>query len=128
MIERKHYLLNDLYEIWIHDEILYIRYLYPMVVDLELSKKMLSDRTKVAEDKAYPILGDGEVVKYWTKEAKEFHSSYEYSRLVKAFALTVRSPVISIFFNFYNRFYKGAFALEFFQNEYDALKWLEKYK
>lgn len=117
-----------LYELWLQDGIIYGSYPIGTIVDLELSKKVLKDRTKLSDGKAYPILGYGANVKYWTKEAKEFHSSEEYSRLIKAVALVYDSPIISIIITFYYRFYKSAFPIKSFSNEKQALKWLEQFK
>lgn len=126
--DKKNHIKTDIYDLWLKNGIIYGSYSKGTVVDLQISKQVLRDRNVLSKGKAYPILGYASNVKYWTKEAKEFHSSEEYARLVKAVALIFPSGIVSVLYNFYVRFYKSKFPIRSFSNEQEALKWLEKYK
>lgn len=126
--DKTNHIKTEIYELWLKNGIIYGRYLKETVVDLEISKQILRDRTILSKGKAYPLLGFASKVKYWTKEAKEFHSGEEYSRLLKAVALIFPSGIFSVLYNFYVRFYISKFPIRSFTNEKEALKWLEKYK
>lgn len=122
------YIRTAEHEMYIKDGIIYAAYVKNIIVDLEVSKRILEQRNKISEGRAYPILGNAKMVKYWTKEARDFHSSEEYGKLAKAVGLVFDSPVLSIFLNFYIRFHKTRFPIKAFTNEEEAVLWLEKFK
>ena len=128
MQEKEKYIKTELVEMWIQDGIIYANYLNPTVVDLNISKHALRCREEISENKAYPILGDCRNIKYWSIKAKQHHASPEYGRLVKAVAMVIRSPMVSVFLNIFGNFYPVGFPVRSFTSEEEALEWLRKYK
>lgn len=100
-----------------------------VIVDLAAAKKILDDRLKISNGKAYLIHGDCRGVKYWTREAREFQSAKENYYLIKAGTVVYSDYyALAVICNFFLKFNKLWAPTKFCCSEEEALEWLEKHR
>jgi hypothetical protein len=100
-----------------------------VIVDLELHRHTIKNRIKVADGKSYPTFVDARKVKYWTREAKKYSmSDPEALAFIIALAVLINSFALKISVNWAMKFFPPPFPMKAFNNESEALAWLEKFK
>ncbi|HYG38496.1 MAG TPA: hypothetical protein VD908_07760 [Cytophagales bacterium] len=128
-MNKERYIRNKWCKMWVDEDILYITYFKNTIIDLAAAEKVLEDRLSISEGKSYLIQGDCRGVKYWTRQAREFQSTEQNNRLVKAgTVIYTEHYVLNVICNFFLKFNKLWVPTKFFCNEKEALEWLEKYR
>ena len=121
--------VTPFYDIWIDDGIVFVEYKNEAVVDIKLANHMYNVRTELCKGIAYPLFGDGRVVKYWTKEARVFQSTEYHNKLIKAMGVHISTSVIhNTWVNFYLKFDRPKTPIRFFHEGTQALAWLQQFK
>lgn len=128
MILKENHIVTDIYEVWMQDGIICTKYTEPVVVDYELSSKVLEVRNILCDGRPYPILADSRKVKYYTKEARAHHATEEYSKYIKAAGIVINSHALAIIYNFFIKFNGPKYPVKAFSKKRDAIIWLSKFK
>lgn len=110
------------------DGIIHIHTLIHGTVSMEDSKLIVEARTKLAENKPYPMLYTSETPTATTnEELTEYMASEERNRLVLADAFVIRSFTQRLAVKMYFVLKKPKKPTSFFANEADAITWLKNY-
>jgi hypothetical protein len=126
--KRESYLKNDFMEMWIENGIIYGVYLPNTVVTLEVAKKCVEDRLKIANGKNYPSLVNLKNVAGEEKAARDYYSTGEGIKHLTAGAFIVDSYLPALLANIYLKINKPKVPARLFNYEESALKWLEPFK
>ncbi len=125
---RESYLKNDFMEMWLEDGIIHGVYLPNTVVTLDVAKKCVEDRLKIANGRYYPSLVNLKNVAGEEKAAHDYYSSGEGIRYLIAGAFIVDSYLPALLANIYLKINKPKVPARLFNHEENALKWLEPFK
>lgn len=119
---------NQYASFWIQDDwLLCIQYKKDLEITLDVAIDCTKIRMEVSENTLMPMFTDGRNIKSIQKEAREFLSK-QGTKLVKAGAFLIQSPFERMIGNVFVKINRPQVPTEFFTNENEALKWLEKYK
>jgi hypothetical protein len=118
---------NELAEFFIEQGVLYFLYKAGVVLHIRAAKKIVADRLRLQQGKAYPVFCDARGIKSSDKEASEYLAK-EGSALVKAVGILVESPITRTLTNFYLKLNKPLVPTQQFTDKNAALKYLEPYK
>jgi hypothetical protein len=125
---RERYIKNDFMEMWIEDGIIHGVYLPNTIVTLEVAKKCVEDRLKIANGKNYPSLVNLKNVAGEEKAARDYYSSGEGIKYLIAGAFIVDSYLPALLANIYLKINKPTVPARLFNYEESALRWLEPFK
>jgi hypothetical protein len=114
--------------VWLDNGIIHFEYKPGAIVNLEVQKKNIQDRTTLAQGIARPVLADGRQAKYWTQDAKQYSLSKEGLLLAAAFAILSDSNVTRVSLNWTLKFLKPKVPMRVFTDKAKALEWLEQFK
>jgi hypothetical protein len=123
--------IENLYIIYeLTDGVLYATFKPGIIVDLSGARLILSDRLKFVHKQDLPILIDVRGLKSITKEARDFLSSEDGQRGVKASAMLIEGYLSSTIANFFLKVNvkKNKFPVKTFTDRTRALTWLQQYK
>ena len=79
-------------------------------------------------DKKFPILIDSRGIKSMSREAREHFSARGRDPKTNAFGIIIKSPLSRVIGNFFLGLNKPAVPTRLFDNENDAIEWLNKLK
>ena len=114
-----------LYEI--KDNILVATYKKGVKVNLEIARKVVSDRRQFLGNKSVPVMVINQGVLSMDKEARDYLSSAEANVGLKAGAIIMDSVFTSILSNFFLSVSKPNIPARMFTNQEQAMKWLRKF-
>ena len=78
-------------------------------------------------NKKFPLLIDSRPIKSITKEARDNFSIKNRSTNINSFAIIIESPLSRIIGNFFMGLNKPSVPAKLFNNEQDAIAWLQQY-
>ena len=113
-------------KLWKREGVLYCEYHNNLQLDLQVAQECVEARIKYSAGISYPVCIYLTGVKSATKEAREYLAE-EGTRLVKAGALIIGSPVTKILGNIFLRINKPEVPTHLFNNEEDAIEWLKQF-
>jgi hypothetical protein len=110
--------------------ILYATFLKNVVIDLVAARKIFEDRINTFGKNDYASLVDSTGVRSFTKEARDFLSSDEAIKGVKATAILVSGYLSSAIANFFLKVTvkKPKVPTKIFSDRQKAIAWLQQYK
>lgn len=97
-------------------------------MDLNIAKEVVRTRSEFFEDKSYPMLIEDKGVVSMTKEARDFFSTKEGTKKIKAGALLLNSLFSTYLGNFFLKVTNPTVPAKIFADRAKAIKWLEQYK
>ncbi|MDO5968385.1 hypothetical protein Q4Q35_01060 [Flavivirga aquimarina] len=118
---------NEYSKFWIEKDILHFVYKKGVEIDLEVAKKIVSDRLALQQGKSLLILCDIRGIKSVNKEARNYFA-IEGSTLLKVVALLVNSPLTYTISGFYIKTSSPSIITKAFTTKEAALKFLNDYK
>lgn len=118
---------NDYSEFWIEDGILHFVYRPNILIDRKAAEKIVRDRIRFQNEKAYPILCDLRNIRNVEKEGRDFLAQ-QGSILAKAVALLIEPFFSEMLSQIFIETSKPNVPTSLFTSEMQALKFLEKYK
>ena len=112
------------------DDILYLTYKKGVKMTLEKAKLMVENRLDFTKQLSYPLLVDDKGLASMDKEARDFLSSKEGVRGVKAGAILTSSAFNTMLANFFLKinFVKLIIPAKLFTNKDSAVQWLNGYR
>jgi hypothetical protein len=122
MIERKATLT------WKENGIIHMVYKPHVVIDIDVIKQAVHDRTTLSDNTPQLFYLDARDVKYWTFEAKKYGFTKEAISLIKAGAVVLNSSITRISWNWATSFFKLSTPTKVFPEKEPALEWLEKFR
>ena len=114
-----------LYEI--RDNILIATYKKGVKIDLDIARKIVSDRRAVMGNKSMPVMVLNQGVISMDKEARDYLSSPDANRGLIAGAIISDSVFTSILSNFFLSVSKPKIPAKLFTSQDQAMKWLQKF-
>ena len=124
---KESYFENDFITIYIEYGIVFCIYKENVVVSLEFAKAMVDQRLIITQDKVYPIFADIRVLKYTTKEARQYLKGKGAEGL-SAGAFLINSAVQQILGNYFIKFDRPPIPIRLFTDQGKALQWVQKFK
>jgi hypothetical protein len=124
---RESYTENDFAEMWIEDGILFFIYKPGVAIDLDAAKKIVGDRVKMQNNKAYPVFCDMRGMREIDRQARDYLAK-EGSGLVTFVATYTSSPVAKIIFNIFMVANQPAVPTRMFTDKGKALQCLRSLK
>lgn len=121
------YYSNDYSEFWIEDGILRFVYRPNILVDRKAAEKIVRDRLRFQNEKAYPILCDLRNLRNVEKEGRDFLAQ-QGSILATAVALLIEPFFSEKLSQIFIETSKPKVPTSLFTSEMQALKFLEKFK
>lgn len=103
---------------------MYAEYKPNTVVTLEVAKRQVQDRLKLAAGKAYPICGSIVNLEKVTNDAREYLGNDAANEGVICFAIITANPLQKMFGNFFLTFKKSKMPTRLFYNQEDAVRWI----
>jgi hypothetical protein len=125
---RENYIKNDFMEMWLENGIIHGIYLPNTIITLEVAKKCVEDRLKIANGKSYPSLVNLKNIAGEEKAARDYYSTGEGIKHLIAGAFIVDSYLPALLANIYLKINKPKVPARLFNHEENALKWLEPFK
>ena len=101
---------------------------YKSKITLEIAKASVKARMELTLGKPLPVFIQMSDVKSADKDARDFFSSDEGTKGVKAGAIFVDSVFYSFLGNFFLQVTKPKIPAKLFTDKEKAIKWLEQYK
>lgn len=117
---------NPYVTLWIKDNILFCTYKNKLRIDLNIAKECVAFRLEYTKGVSYPVYVDMKGIISVTREGREYFS-LEGSKLIKAGAFMVNSPLAKIIGNIFLTVNKPPVPAKLFTNEADAINWLKNY-
>ncbi|MBK5193532.1 MAG: hypothetical protein JJE07_10035 [Flavobacteriaceae bacterium] len=117
---------NEFAKFWIDDGIVFFVYKPHIIVDLKAAEKIVADRIKLQEEKAYPVFCDTRGIKDVNKEARDYLAK-EGSTLAIAVGFLVDFPVNEAIAQFYVKTNKPLVPTEVFTNKDEAMDFLKSF-
>lgn len=117
---------NDFATFWIEDGIIFFIYHPVVILDLKTAEKIVSDRLKFQEDKAYPVFCDTRGVTDTEKAARDFLAK-EGSLLTTAVAFLVNPPISKAIIDFYIKTNQPVTPTKVFTEKFEALQFLKTF-
>lgn len=114
-----------LYEI--RDNILIATYKKGVKIDLDIARKIVSDRRTVMGNKSMPVMVLNQGVISMDKEARDYLSSPDANKGLIAGAIISDSVFTSILSNFFLSVSKPNIPAKMFTSQEQAMKWLQKF-
>jgi hypothetical protein len=114
-----------LYEI--RDNILIATYKKGLKINLDTARKIVADRRAVMGNKSMPVMVLNQGVISMDKEARDYLSSEDANRGLKAGAIISDSVFTSILSNFFLSVSKPKIPAKLFTSQDQAMKWLQKF-
>jgi len=111
----------------IRNKVLIATFKKGMKIDLEAAKHIVQDRLAFTGNKMMVALVYNQGVQGMDKEARDFLSSPQGNKGLKAGAIVMDSAFTSILGNFFLSVNKPNIPARLFTNEEQAMKWLQKY-
>jgi len=96
-------------------------------INLEIAKEIVHVRLTFTKHKSMPALINGQGVVSMDKAARDFFSSKNGIKGLKAAAIIVESPFSSFLGNFFLKVNKTRLPVKLFTNSSTALSWLKKF-
>ena len=110
------------------DGIMHVHIMVKNSFELQHSMQIVEARTKLAENKPYPILYTTEHTFVTpSPEVKQYVASEERSALVLADAFVIKSLPQRLAAKMFSNFNKPVRPSKFFSNEADAILWLKEF-
>lgn len=97
-----------------------------VVINKDVSSKMIKERIKFSKGKSYPLLGDSLGVKYWTMSSRNNDMKEEAYNLMSHLALVLPSRITSTIWNFTIRLFPPPIPTKVFYDLEDAEVWLRE--
>lgn len=99
-------------------------------VTIDVAKSLLETRNQFTIQKSYPMVIDCSLLKGVDKEARDFFALPSGSHGLTATALVVKSRFSAFFVNFLIKvnLHKSTLPIKVFNNQEEAIIWLEQYK
>jgi hypothetical protein len=110
----------------IEDGILFCSYKKQLEIDLQIAKKIVSDRLVFTKGTSFPLLIDFSNIKSATKEARDYMNSQDGGlKGVICGAFIGSNPLATLFINLYLKINKPPIPALFFAKKDDAILWLK---
>lgn len=115
---------------YLSDQILYASFETGAIIDLFAAKLIFKDRIDAFGETAFPSLVDSRGLKSITKDARDFLSSDEARKGVKATAILVAGYLSSTIANFFLKVNvkKPKVPTRIFSDKQKAINWLQQFK
>lgn len=126
MIAAHNFYENEYAQFWITNGILFFEYKPNTVLNLEAAQKIVADRIHFQNEKTYPVLCDVRGIVNTDKSGRDYLAQ-SGSVLTKAVALIVNQRVSLTISNFYLRINKPNVPTQLFNNQDEALIYLEQF-
>jgi len=97
-------------------------------IDLQAAKQILQERINFTEEKSIPVLVIDSGLVSMDKQARDFLSSEEGIKGIKASAIISNSKVNSMLVNFVLLISRPNLPVKMFTNYNDAMAWLDTFK
>ena len=107
------------------DGIARVVFLPNAVVTLEAAKEHFAACVESAQGRRVPVLGHVEGIKSVDREARQYFAGEEASRVTRASAILVGSPVARVVGSFFVGLNKPSFPVRLFTSESEAIEWLK---
>lgn len=124
---REAYFENEFAEFWIENDILYFIYKPATRLDLEATRKIVTDRKMFQKNASYLVFCDARGLKEADKASRDYLAK-EGSDLVIAVGVLIDSPVTRILTNFYLAISKPLTPTKLFTDKNEAIAYLESFK
>lgn len=106
------------------DNILRMRILEGVTIDLQQAKLMNEAMLRLAGEGPFPVLIDARATYSWDKDAQEYIAQNSTFRL--ATAVITNNPVTRLLSNSYVKIFKPTYPLRIFSDEEKAVAWLKE--
>lgn len=113
-------------KIWMEEEIIFVKFIDKLDMTLEKAQSAVEARLSVCAGISYPVLVDMRGIRSVTREAREYLAG-EGTRLIKAGALLVESPLSRTLGNIFLWINKPEVPTRLFSDEKEAKEWLKKF-
>lgn len=90
-------------------------------------KEHLAACAKLSKGKKCPVLGDLRNVKSVNRQTRKYFASEEASKITKASAVVVGSPVTRVIGSFFIGLDKPPYPVKLFTSESKAMEWLKRF-
>jgi len=97
------------------------------IITVDAAKDYIAAGAKLSKGKSMPVFCDLRKVKSVDRQARKYLASEEVSKLTKASAILVSSPVSRLLGSFFIGLNKPPYPVKLFTSEEEAIKWLEVY-
>ncbi|SFS83958.1 hypothetical protein SAMN04487906_1839 [Zhouia amylolytica] len=118
---------NDVASFWIQDEILFFNYKPGVAIHLPEAIRIVSDRLKLQQGEAYPILCNIQGVKEVSKQARRYLAT-EGTLLTKAVAFISHTPLAHILSQLYVKGNMPSIPTCVVQTKEEGIKFLKEFK
>jgi hypothetical protein len=127
IVNKKSIFENRYFSLEIKDGILHIDYKDNLVITLPIAKEMVSDRIKFQEQEKYEIIpAIGTLnIKYANKKAREYLGTEGIKGLTAA-AFVAKGLVTKTLLQIFMTVEKPSIPICVFENENEAIEWIEK--
>ncbi|MGH2642482.1 MAG: hypothetical protein ACRDE2_00915 [Chitinophagaceae bacterium] len=111
----------------LNDQLLIATFKKGLHINLDAAREIVHSRLEFTENKTVSVLILNQGVACMDKEARDYLSSEEGTRNLKAVAMVLRSTFGSMLGNFFLSVNKPEMPVRIFSNEKPAMKWLYKF-
>lgn len=126
MIAAHEFYENQYAKFWISNGILIFEYKPNTILDLEATQRIVADRIHFQNEVSYPVLCDVRGIVNTDKSGRDYLAQ-SGSVLTKAVALIVQQKVSITISNFYLRISKPTVPTRLFNNQKEALDYLQQF-
>jgi len=107
-------------------EILWSIYKKGVIINKDVSSRMISERIRISKGKSYAVVSDPSKVKYWTLNSMNHDMKKHAFNLITVAAVLLTSKVQKIFWDFAINLFPPPIKVKVFNNGEEAEKWLRE--
>lgn len=126
MIAAHDFYENDYAKFWIQDGILFFEYKPSTTIDLQVAKRVVTDRIHFQNERFYPVLCDARGIVTTDKAGRDYLAQ-SGSILTQAVGLVVQESILLTISTFYLEINKPSVPTQIFTKEADALTYLKTF-
>lgn len=124
---KENYYNGEILELWFEEGILCGAYKVDNV-NLEAARIATRERLTYVADRAYPNLVDYRKVRKTDKAARDYLSTENPTKGIKAMAVLIDSTIGRVIYNFFITINKPPYPMQIFNDPHQAIEWLKQYK
>lgn len=118
--------INDFVEVYLEDGIIHVIYYVPNThLTLEMAQRGVEERLRLSNGRTLPLFADIRNIKKVEKEARQFLSSKEGTKLLSAGAFLVGGAVDKLLDHAFLFINKPLVPSKLFTNQTRAIEWLK---
>ena len=114
---------NDI-RVEIKDGIMYNLYKNGVIIDKEVTSKMISERMKLSNGQSYPLISNASEAKYWTLSSRNNDMKAHAFELIDYAALVVPTSIGSSLWNFTIKLFPPPILIKVFYDVKQAEEWI----